>query len=195
MLRIEEASFADPWSVDSFATRSLWSGCSARGRVRCGGNGGGDAAAGLLGYVVALVFGLEAEIAEPGGRRRGTASWASGVRCSTRVLAELASDGSADRLSRGARVERRPPERCTSRGDSGRSGGGAGTIDTRWKTRWCSRAKSVRPEVKYHVKHGGVAAWLWRWFTDVCTDLVASSMDVIFSVCGEASINSPRRSV
>jgi hypothetical protein len=35
----------------------------------------------------------------------------------------------------------------------------------------------------------------WRWFTDVCTDLVASSMDVIFSVCGEASINSPRRSV
>ena len=76
MLRIEQASFADPWTVDSFATalsldrmRVLVAESAERGRER------GDAAAEVLGYVVALVVGPEAEIADlavaPEARRQG----------------------------------------------------------------------------------------------------------------------------
>ena len=76
MLRIEQASFADPWTVDSLATAlSL-----ERMRVLVAESGdegrkGGDAAAEVLGYVVALLVGPEAEIADlavsPDARRQG----------------------------------------------------------------------------------------------------------------------------
>ena len=76
MLRIEHASFADPWTVDSLATalsldrmRVLVAESSERGRER------GGAAPEVLGYVVALVLGPEAEIADlavaPEARRQG----------------------------------------------------------------------------------------------------------------------------
>jgi ribosomal-protein-alanine acetyltransferase len=76
MLRIEQASFADPWTVDSLATAlSL-----ERMRVLVAESGdegrkGGDAVAEVLGYVVALLVGSEAEIADlavsPDARRQG----------------------------------------------------------------------------------------------------------------------------
>ena len=76
MLRIEQASFADPWTVDSLATalsldrmRVLVAESAGRGRE------GGDAPPEVLGYVVALAVGPEAEIADlavaPGARRQG----------------------------------------------------------------------------------------------------------------------------
>ena len=76
MLRIEQASFADPWTVDSLATalsldrmRVLVAESGDEGRK------GGDAAAEVLGYVVALLVGPEAEIADlavsPDARRQG----------------------------------------------------------------------------------------------------------------------------
>jgi ribosomal-protein-alanine N-acetyltransferase len=76
MLRIEQASFADPWTVDSLATalsldrmRVLVAESGDEGRK------GGDAAAQVLGYVVALLVGPEAEIADlavsPDARRQG----------------------------------------------------------------------------------------------------------------------------
>lgn len=89
MLRIEQASFADPWTVDSLSTalsldrmRVLVAESAEKGVQ------GGDAASGLLGYVVALVAGLEAEIADlavaPEARRLGI-----GRALLRRVLAEL----------------------------------------------------------------------------------------------------------
>ena len=76
MLRIERASFADPWTVESLATAlSL-----ERMRVLVAesaeaGKDGGDATPEVLGYVVALVIGPEAEIADlavaPEARRQG----------------------------------------------------------------------------------------------------------------------------
>ena len=89
MLRIEKASFADPWTVDSLSTALSLD----RMRVLVAepaeqGGQGGDAARGLLGYVVALVAGLEAEIADlavaPEVRRLGV-----GRALLQRVLAEL----------------------------------------------------------------------------------------------------------
>jgi ribosomal-protein-alanine N-acetyltransferase len=76
MLRIEQASFADPWTVDSLATalslermRVLVAESAGIGRRR------GDAAPAVLGYVVALAVGPEAEIADlavaPEARRQG----------------------------------------------------------------------------------------------------------------------------
>jgi [ribosomal protein S18]-alanine N-acetyltransferase len=76
MLRIEQASFADPWTVESLATalslermRVLVAESDGKGKQS------GDAPPGLLGYVVALVVGLEAEIADlavaPEARRLG----------------------------------------------------------------------------------------------------------------------------
>jgi ribosomal-protein-alanine N-acetyltransferase len=93
MLRIEQASFADPWTVDSLATalaleRMRVLVAESVGEV----NEGGDAAVGLLGYVVALVTGPEAEIADlavaPQARRRGI-----GRALLERVLAELGEAG------------------------------------------------------------------------------------------------------
>ena len=89
MLRIEQASFADPWTIDSLSTALSLD----RMRVLVAeaaetGGKGGDAASGLLGYVVALVAGLEAEIADlavaPEARRQGI-----GRALLRRVLAEL----------------------------------------------------------------------------------------------------------
>jgi ribosomal-protein-alanine N-acetyltransferase len=76
MLRIEQASFADPWTVDSLATslsldrmRVLVAESAERGRRN------GDAEPEVLGYVVALVVRPEAEIADlavaPEARRQG----------------------------------------------------------------------------------------------------------------------------
>jgi [ribosomal protein S18]-alanine N-acetyltransferase len=89
MLRIEQASFADPWTVDSLATalsldrmQVLVAESDEKGRQ------GGDASSGLLGYVVALVVGMEAEIADlavaPEARRLGI-----GRALLERVVAEL----------------------------------------------------------------------------------------------------------
>lgn len=93
MLRIEQASFADPWTVESLSTAlSL-----ERMRVLVaepadGGDRGGDAGAGLLGYVVALVVGPEAEIADlavaPEARRMGI-----GRALLERVLGEVQDAG------------------------------------------------------------------------------------------------------
>ena len=84
MLRIEQASFADPWTVDSLETaRSL-----ERMQVLVAESVGEDAGGELLGYVVALVVGPEAEIADlavaPEARRLGI-----GRALLRRVLAEL----------------------------------------------------------------------------------------------------------
>jgi ribosomal-protein-alanine N-acetyltransferase len=89
MLRIEQASFADPWTVESMATALSLD----RMRVLVAESGelraqGGDAPSGLLGYVVALVAGTEAEIADlavaPEARRLGI-----GRALLQRILSEL----------------------------------------------------------------------------------------------------------
>jgi [ribosomal protein S18]-alanine N-acetyltransferase len=93
MLRIEQASFADPWSVESLSTALTLE----RMRVLVAEAAddearSGDVAAELLGYVVALVVGAEAEIADlavaPEARRMGIGRALIG-----RVLAELEEDG------------------------------------------------------------------------------------------------------
>jgi [ribosomal protein S18]-alanine N-acetyltransferase len=74
---IERVSFSDPWSVESLASAlSLPHGrffVAEDGEARRAGRGG---AAVLLGYVVALLYGVEGEIADlavaPAARRRGT---------------------------------------------------------------------------------------------------------------------------
>ena len=88
MHRIEQASFADPWTVDSLETAlSL-----ERMHVLVAESVVEDAAGGLLGYVVALVVGPEAEIADlavaPEARRLGI-----GRALLRRVLAELGEVG------------------------------------------------------------------------------------------------------
>jgi len=93
MLRIEEASFADPWTIDSLATALSLERMQVLVAESVGeGNQGGDAAPGLLGYVVALVLGPEAEIADlavaPESRRLGI-----GRALLERVLAELGEAG------------------------------------------------------------------------------------------------------
>ncbi|PYP75157.1 MAG: ribosomal-protein-alanine N-acetyltransferase [Gemmatimonadetes bacterium] len=78
MLRIERASFVDPWTEESFVTALALERMHVLVAVpedeRQRGEGR-DGASGLLGYVVALVVGLEAEIADlavaPEARRRG----------------------------------------------------------------------------------------------------------------------------
>jgi len=75
MLQIERASFSDPWSEESMATT-----LSSQGMLVLvaneSGEGAGDGAARLVGYVVALVIAPDAEIADlaiaPDARRRGT---------------------------------------------------------------------------------------------------------------------------
>jgi ribosomal-protein-alanine N-acetyltransferase len=69
--RIEQASFSDPWTDDALAT--------ALDRmvmlVAAEDEGSGDGAAGVVGYVVALVVAPDAEVADlavaPEARRRG----------------------------------------------------------------------------------------------------------------------------
>jgi ribosomal-protein-alanine N-acetyltransferase len=89
MLRIEQASFADPWTAESLSSALsldrmrvlVAEPADAAGRA-------GDGSEGLLGYVVALVVGPEAEIADlavsPEARRRGI-----GRALLERVVAEL----------------------------------------------------------------------------------------------------------
>jgi ribosomal-protein-alanine N-acetyltransferase len=89
MLRIERASFSDPWSAETLATAlSL-----ERMLVLVAGESGvapGDGAARLVGYVVALVVAPDAEIADlavaPDARRRGVGRALLG-----RVVDELTS--------------------------------------------------------------------------------------------------------
>lgn len=93
MLRIEQASFADPWTIDSLDTALSLERMQVLVAESVGqGNEGGDAAVGLLGYVVALVIGPEAEIADlavaPESRRLGI-----GRALLERVLAVLGEVG------------------------------------------------------------------------------------------------------
>jgi [ribosomal protein S18]-alanine N-acetyltransferase len=93
MLRIEQASFSDPWTVDSLTTALSLERMQVLVAESVGeGNGAGDATDGLLGYVVALVVGPEAEIADlavaPEARRRGI-----GRALLDRVLGELGGAG------------------------------------------------------------------------------------------------------
>ena len=95
MVRIERASFSDPWSEDSFATTLSLERMRvfvAESEVENEAEQGGDGAASLLGYVVVLVVGPDAEIADlavaPEMRRRGI-----GRALLERALAELAEEG------------------------------------------------------------------------------------------------------
>jgi ribosomal-protein-alanine N-acetyltransferase len=92
MHRIEQASFSDPWTEDSFATALSLDRMQVLVAESHEGEQGGDGAVGLLGYVVALVIGPEAEIADlavaPKARRRGI-----GRALLERALAELAAVG------------------------------------------------------------------------------------------------------
>jgi ribosomal-protein-alanine N-acetyltransferase len=93
VLRIERASFADPWSADSFLTSLELD----RMRVlvaeeQTGGDGGNTGNGMLLGYVIALVLAEEAEVADlavsSDARRRGV-----GGLLLDRVTDELAQRG------------------------------------------------------------------------------------------------------
>jgi len=89
MLRIEQASFADPWTIESLATALSLDRMRVLVAETAEPRGqGGDAASGLLGYVVALVAGTEAEIADlavaPEARRLGI-----GRALLQRILSEL----------------------------------------------------------------------------------------------------------
>ena len=91
MVAIERASFSDPWTAETIAS------ALALERMRVlvaeeGRDGRRDGGRRLAGYVVALLTGEEAEIAdlavEPGARRRGI-----GRALLDRTLAELADEG------------------------------------------------------------------------------------------------------
>jgi len=95
MLRIEQASFSDPWTEDSLATALSLERMHvlvAEADAELDRQRAVDGAAGLLGYVVALVVGPDAEIADlavaPDARRRGV-----GRALLERALAELAAAG------------------------------------------------------------------------------------------------------
>jgi ribosomal-protein-alanine N-acetyltransferase len=90
---IERVSFSDPWTVDSLASAlSLPHGRFFVAEDGEGRRAGGGGAAVLLGYVVALLYGPEGEIADlavaPTARRRGI----GGVLLD-RVLAEAMESG------------------------------------------------------------------------------------------------------
>jgi ribosomal-protein-alanine N-acetyltransferase len=91
IVAIERASFADPWTTDAFESAFAM----RRMRLlvaeeRADEGGGGDA--GVVGYVVALLLGVEAEIADlavaPRARRRGI-----GGLLLERVVGELTATG------------------------------------------------------------------------------------------------------
>lgn len=91
LLRIERASFSDPWTEDAFSTAISLD--RMRVLVADSPTGEGkDGARGLAGYVVALVIGPEAEIADlavaPGRRRQGI-----GGALLRRAIEELVKDG------------------------------------------------------------------------------------------------------
>ena len=91
MVAIERASFSDPWTAAALASTLRHD----HMRVLVAEDAGcsdGDGAAGPLGYVVAMISGAEAEIADlavaPSARRRGV-----GRALIDRLLAELAGIG------------------------------------------------------------------------------------------------------
>jgi ribosomal-protein-alanine N-acetyltransferase len=93
MLRIEQASFADPWTVESLTTALSLDRMHVFVAESVGEeSSGGDAAVRLLGYVVALLVEPEAEIADlavaPEARRLGI-----GRALLERVISGLASAG------------------------------------------------------------------------------------------------------
>lgn len=95
MLRIEQASFSDPWTVESLATALSLERMHvlvAESEAESGTAESGDGAARLLGYVVALVVGPDAEIADlavaPESRRQGV-----GRALLKKALHELADGG------------------------------------------------------------------------------------------------------
>jgi [ribosomal protein S18]-alanine N-acetyltransferase len=91
LVAIERASFSDPWSVESFASALTMD----RMRVLVAEqttNGVGGAERILVGYVLALVLGQDAEIADlavaPSARRRGI-----GRRLLERILEDVETRG------------------------------------------------------------------------------------------------------
>ena len=91
MVAIERASFSDPWTASAIASTLRY----AHMRVLVAeerGELGGDGAGRPLGYVVAMVAGQEAEIADlavsPDARRRGI-----GRALIDRLLADLEAEG------------------------------------------------------------------------------------------------------
>ena len=91
MVAIERASFSDPWTAAAIASTLRYDHmrvlvAEERGEL------GGDGAGRPLGYVVAMVAGLEAEIADlavsPDARRRGI-----GRALIDRLLADLEAEG------------------------------------------------------------------------------------------------------
>jgi len=91
ILAIERASFSDPWTEESFLT-ALDLNRMQLLVAETPASESGDGASGLAGYVVALVIGSEAEIADlavaADWRRRGI-----GQALLTRSIAELAAAG------------------------------------------------------------------------------------------------------
>jgi ribosomal-protein-alanine N-acetyltransferase len=91
ILGIERASFSDPWTEESFETALGLDRMQVLVAETPGAENGDDGS-GLAGYVVALVIGPEAEIADlavaPGWRRRGI-----GQALLARSIAELVVAG------------------------------------------------------------------------------------------------------
>lgn len=93
LVAIERSSFSDPWSVESFDAALAMDRMRVLVAEESAGSDRGSAPC-LLGYVLALVLGEEAEIADlavaPEARRRGIAR-----RLLERVLLDLESRGVA----------------------------------------------------------------------------------------------------
>jgi len=91
ILRIERASFSDPWTEESFTTALVLDRMQVL-VAETPASESGDGASRLAGYVVALVIGTEAEIADlavaPDWRRRGI-----GQALLARSVAELVAVG------------------------------------------------------------------------------------------------------
>ena len=156
--RSSEASFADPWTVDDACDGAL----AAADAVLVAESVAEGTARGWRDRPAGLCCGARPR-SRGGDRRprRRARGAATGYRaCAARARARRAGGGGSAEPSISRSASRtRPPERCTSRTDSRPWAGGGGTIGIRWRTRWCSCAKSVRPEVKCHVKYGGVVRW------------------------------------
>jgi [ribosomal protein S18]-alanine N-acetyltransferase len=91
MVAIERASFSDPWTPDAIAATLRFEHMRVLVAEEQGG-AGGDGAARPLGYVVAMVAGPEAEVADlavtPSARRRGI-----GRALIDRLLSDLEREG------------------------------------------------------------------------------------------------------
>ena len=95
MVAIERASFSDPWTAAAIASTLRYDHMRvlvAEERGGVSGDNGGDGAGRPLGYVVAMIAGPEAEIADlavsPDARRRGI-----GRAMIDRLLADLGAVG------------------------------------------------------------------------------------------------------